>query len=120
MNLKHLTDETLHAEIHRIHCRQQSLLTELLHHLRENERRRLFSSYRYPSLFAYVIGELKYSEDEASRRISAMRLLRDLPEIEEKVSSGQLSMTNMILALSLFSKEKKAGRKWSPEEKREV
>src|SRR5690348_1130085 len=101
MNLKHLTDETLHAETHRVHREQQCLLTQLLHHLRENERRRLFSAHKYPSLFAYVLGELKYSEDEAARRISAMRLLRDVPEIEEKIESGELSLTNMVLAQSL-------------------
>src|SRR3954468_15074537 len=94
MNLKHLTDETLHTETQRLNREQSLLLVQLLHHLRENERRRIFSAHKYPSLFAYVMGELKYSEDEAARRISAMRLLRDLPEIENKISSGALSMTN--------------------------
>ena len=120
MNLKHLTDETLHSETHRVNQEQSKLLIQLLHHLRENERRRLFSKYKYPSLFAYVIGELKYSEDEANRRISAMRLLREIPEIESKISSGALSMTNLVAARSLFSKEAKAGRKYSQKEKREV
>jgi 5-methylcytosine-specific restriction endonuclease McrA len=120
MNLKHLTDDTLHSETHRVHREHQTLLIQLLHHLRENERRRLFSAYKYPSLFAYVIGELKYSEDEAARRISAMRLLRDVPDIEEKITSGELSLTNMVMAQSLFSKERKAGRPMALKQKREV
>jgi hypothetical protein len=120
MNLKHLTDETLHSETHRIHRDHQVVLMQLLHHLRENERRRLFSAYKYASLFAYVIGELKYSEDEAARRISVMRLLRDVPEIEEKVTSGELSLTNMVMAQTLFAKERKAGRPMALAQKREV
>jgi len=90
------------------------------HHLRENERRRLFSKYKYASLFAYAMGELKLSEDEANRRISAMRLLRDIPEIENKIASGELSLTNMVLAQTLFSKEKKSGRPYTPTQKIEV
>jgi 5-methylcytosine-specific restriction endonuclease McrA len=120
MNLKHLSDATLHAEIHRLNREHQSILVQLLHHLRENERRRLFSAYKYPSLFAYVIGELKYSEDEAARRINAMRLLRDIPAVEEKIASGHLNLTNIVLAQSLFSYERKAGRAMSQKQKIEV
>lgn len=120
MNLKHLNDETLHADSHRLNKEHNEILTALLHHLRENERRRLFSKYKYDSLFAYCIGEFKYSEAEAVRRISAMRLLRDIPEIEEKITNGELSLTNLALAQTLFSKEKKAGRPMVKAQKAEV
>ncbi len=94
----------------------------VLHHLREVERRRLFSKYQCASLFAYAVTELKYSESQADRRISAMRLLRDVPQtdtpqIEAKVTSGALSLTNLVLAQTLFSKEKKAGRQMDAERK---
>lgn len=120
MNLKHLTDETLHSDTHRLNREHNEILTQLLHHLQENERRRLFSKYKYTSLFAYMMGELKYSEDEANRRISAMRLLREVPQIEDKITSGELSLTNMVLAQTLFSKEKKSGRAYTSFQKAEV
>ena len=77
----------------------------MLAHLREIERRQLFSSLGFSSLFSYAVGHLKYTEDQAYRRISAMRMLRELPEMEEKISSGELSLTNMNMAQSLFKKE---------------
>jgi hypothetical protein len=120
MNLKHLTDETLHSDTHRLNREHNEVLTKLLHHLQENERRRLFSKYKYASLFSYVVGELKYSEDEANRRISAMRLLRDIPQIENKITSGELSLTNLVLAQTLFSKERKLGRAYTAFQKAEV
>lgn len=99
---------------------ERELLTVVLHHLREVERRRLFSPLKYSSLFAYAVGELKYSEDQAARRIAAMRLMRDVPEIEEKISSGALTLSNLCLAQTLFTKECQAGRQVTIEGKTEV
>ncbi len=39
------------------------------------------------------------------RRISAMSMLRELPEMEVKINSSELSLTNMNMAQSLFKKE---------------
>ncbi len=51
-----------------------------------------------------------------------MRLLRDVPQkdtpqLEGKITSGRLSLTNLVLAQTLFSKEKKAGRQMDAEAK---
>ena len=51
-----------------------------------------------------------------------MRLLRDVPQkdtpqLEAKITSGTLSLTNLVLAQTLFSKEKKAGRQMDAEAK---
>ena len=81
---------------------ERHVLTLVLHHLREVERRRLFSDLGYPSLFEYCVRELKYSEGQAGRRIQAMRLLKELPEIEPMIRSGSLSLTNISQAQSYF------------------
>ena len=53
------------------------------------------------------MGELKYSEGQAGRRIAAMRLLKDLPadaaaRIETKITTGALSLSNVQQARSFF------------------
>jgi 5-methylcytosine-specific restriction endonuclease McrA len=111
MNLKNLSDDILLSEIKNLVQNERELLTQILHHLREIERRRVFSKLRYTSLFDYAVKNLGYSEDQAARRISAMRLLKDLPEIEEKINSGALSLTHLGMAQTLFRKEKKSGLK---------
>src|SRR5579871_720806 len=85
----------------------RDLLTQMLHRLKETERRRLYSKFGCQSLFEYATKILMYSNDQADRRIKASRLLKDLPEIEEKISSGALTLTNLAVAQKLFHHEKK-------------
>ena len=120
MNFKAMSDKDLERSSERARHNERSAITLILHHLLENERRRLFSKLKFPSLFEYSIQRLKYSESEAIRRISAMRLIRDFPNAEQKIASGALTLTNAVLAQSLFSKEKKAGRPFNNLRKAEV
>lgn len=71
------------------------------------ERRRLFSSLGYKSLFEYCVKELKYTEGQAGRRIQAMRLLKELPEIEGKIEKGEISLSNLSKAQSYFKEAKR-------------
>ena len=64
---------------------ERELLARLLYQYRETERRRLYSKYKCSSLFDYLVKYLKYSNDQADRRIKAMRLFAEVPEIEEKL-----------------------------------
>jgi 5-methylcytosine-specific restriction endonuclease McrA len=120
MNFKNIDDTTLIKNTEQIAVNDRKTLISLLHHLREIEKRRLFSALGYQSLFDFVVNRLKYSEDEAQRRISTMRLMRELPDLEQRILDGSLKLTNICLAQRLFSKEKKAGRKYSSEEKLNV
>jgi hypothetical protein len=120
MNLNLLSDADLLTNTEAIVRSERESLTALLRNLREIERRRLFSSLGFPSLFEYVVKRLKYSEAEANSRISAMRLTRDVPEIVSQIENGTLNMTNLCMARRLFAKEKKAGRNYSADQKRQV
>lgn len=115
MRLSHLSDELLLEETKSLAQQERELLPQVLHHLREIERRRLFSAKGYPSLFKYATDALGYSDDQAQRRISAMRLLKEMPEIEEKIESGDLTLSNISLAQSLFRQNQ-----YSTEQKTEI
>jgi hypothetical protein len=105
MNLNHLTDRTLLSDTKLLVSKELELTTKILHHLKEIQKRRLFSDLRYPSLFAYCVGELGYSEGSAQRRIVASRMLEDIPEIEAKIEDGILSLTNICQANQFFRKQ---------------
>lgn len=111
MNINCLADDTLILKIQNLVKEEREILTQLLHHLREIQRRRLFSSLGYKSLFEFTVRHLGYSEDQAYRRISAMRLLEALPEVEEKINSGSLSLTHIEIAQNLFKQEEKQTNK---------
>ena len=79
-HLKYLFDSDLLNQTRLLVAREREVTTELLWHLREVEHRRLYAEKGYSSLFDYVRRGLGYAEGSADRRISAMRLLKDLPE----------------------------------------
>lgn len=106
MNLKHLTDKNLLADIKLLVIEERLVSLNVLHHLKEIEKRRLFSDLGYGSLFEYAVKELSYSEPSASRRIHSARLLKDFPELEGKIEDGSLTMTNMAMAALTFKNEK--------------
>lgn len=116
MNLRHLTNKTLLLDTKHLVAREREITLKLLHHLKEIERRRLFSDLGYGSLFEYIVKELGYSEPAASRRLHATRLLKELPHIEKKISDGSLSLTNLSLVGQLFKNEDIQ----DPQEKKEI
>lgn len=105
MNLKHLTNKTLLSDTKSLAAQYRALTTRLLHHLKEIERRRLFSDLGYGSMFEYVVKELGFSETSAIRRLHAARLLADIPEIESKIENGSLNLTNLSMALHVIRNE---------------
>jgi hypothetical protein len=104
MSLSKLTDQELLQETNRLVQDERALLSRILQHLREIEKRRLYSALGYPSLFQYAVRHLRYPEDQAYRRLSVMRLIQELPELEEKVNKGVHTLTNLSRARTLFKK----------------
>jgi 5-methylcytosine-specific restriction endonuclease McrA len=107
MNIKNLTDSQLMQTTDGLVKEERKALTNLLLHFREIERRRLYCDYKYASLHKMLVGHYGYSDDEAYRRTSAMKLLKDLPEVEEKINSGELNLSHWGLAQSFFRQESK-------------
>lgn len=102
MKLSHLTDKCLLTEMFFLAQRERALLVQVLWHLKEIDRRKLYSDQKCGSLFEYCVKVLKYSEGAASRRVSASRLLRDLPELAENIQAGELNLTQLNQAKNFF------------------
>ena len=92
-NLKSLSDSELLSETRSLVTEEKRIALEILHLLDEIDRRRLHIEIGYASLFTFCVSELKYTESQAFRRIGAMRALREIPEIEQALQSGALSIT---------------------------
>src|SRR3990167_2890816 len=109
MNLTKITDQNLLLKTKELVKEERKLLLEILHHLREIDRRKVFADLKYDSLFKYCVWGLGYSEGQAQRRINAMRMIKDLPEIENKVVEGKVNLGQLSLLQSFF-KEKEIVR----------
>ena len=79
--------------------RERKLTALVIEHLQEVEARKLYCDLKYKSLFQYCMIELGYSEDQACRRINAMRVTKKLPQVKTKLNQGKITLTS----LNLFS-----------------
>ena len=85
---------------------ERKITSEILRHLRTVEAQKIFATLGYSSLFEFCTKELGYSEGAAQRRISAMRLVKSLPEAEEKIVSGAISLSVASQVQSFLRKKK--------------
>ncbi len=126
MSLRNLNDRQLLSATEILVRTEREILLSVLHHLQEIDRRKLYSALKFKSLFDYVVQKLGYSEDQACRRISAMRMLKSFsPEvcerIESKINDGALCLTHLNMAQNFFKKEEAIlSQKISSEKKLEV
>jgi hypothetical protein len=121
-SLKQMKDPELLAATQRLVREERAVATLVLRHLQEIEVRKLYADLKYGSLFEYAVHGLGYSEGAAHRRIQAMRLLREIPEVAEKIESGALNLSNISQAQSFFREQTRAepARAFGTEEKKQV
>lgn len=97
---------SLHAATLRAAKNEKAATLELLEYLAEIDLRRLYSEWAYSSLFEYVHKALGYSEAQSSERVSAMRLLRRVPEVKVALEKGTLTLTSTAKLASHVRREK--------------
>ena len=83
-SLEKLTDHDLSFQLKQTVREEKEITLKVLRLLREIEKRRLFAKRGFSSLFEFAVKELAYSESAAGRRISAIRLIKEIPSVEEK------------------------------------
>lgn len=110
-NLKQKSKESLVTELKILVDKERKLIAQVLEYLKEVEIRKIYLELGYPSLFEFCIRELGYSEPSAQRRISAMRLIKDIPEIKRKLEEGSLNLTSLNQASLFISQEKRLNNK---------
>jgi hypothetical protein len=92
-----LSDAELLTATRRLVGRSNQLLASLLAHLGEVEARGIHRVRACASLYAYCIYELRFSEDEAFRRVSAARLVRRFPVLLKFLAAGELHLTGLLM-----------------------
>jgi hypothetical protein len=119
--LQNLHDNELLEETKKLVETERETTTFILHSFAEIESRRLYAQRGYPSLFAMAVEYLKYSAGAAERRISASRLLRQLPDVERKLTDGTLNLTVVAKAHTFFQAERRIHPKtYTLAQKREI
>ena len=92
-DLRALSDQALLSGLDSLLAVQHQTLARVLAYLGEVEERELHLLAAYSSLYAFCLGRLRMSEDEACRRIAAARLARRFPAVLPHVESGALHLS---------------------------
>jgi hypothetical protein len=92
-----LSDPDLLAGTHELVDHSLCTEADLLVYLSEIDERKLYADRAFPSMFAFCVGELRFSEDAAYSRILVARAARRLPAMIEAMRSGQVHLTGLRL-----------------------
>ena len=119
--IKTLCNDELLAKAKLLVAQERQKTIEVIEHLQEIYDRRLHLEKGYRSLHEFLVHEMNYSDGAAHRRISAMRLVKDIPQAKESIKSGELSLTTASQVQGFFYTEKKSHQKtYSQNEKLEL
>lgn len=121
MKLHSISDQDLKIQTELSVQNERRSIREVVEHISEVERRRLFLDWGYSSLFDFLTRHCKYSEAAAYRRMQAARALHSVPELRNELESGHLNLTQISKAQSVFkSQEKMTGMPVSTETKKSI
>ena len=104
-SLTHLGDAVLVRELAVLVAHDRVNTAMLLAHVGEVDARRLYVTAGHPSMFAYCVDELHFSEDAAYKRIRAARAARRLPILFDAVAEGRLHLAAVYLIASHVTPE---------------
>lgn len=93
----------------------------ILLHLKEIRSRRLYAERGFPNLFSNLVHHFHQSETAANQRLKALDLMMDVSVVEERLISGDLSLSTVAMAQrQIVREEKLTGSKMSAEKKLEI
>lgn len=104
-----LSDDALLRRLSELVGRSRYVEADLVSHIAEVDRRRLYAREASPSMFAYCTDVLHLSEAEAWLRIRAARASREHPMLLAMLADGRLHLTGLAkLAPHLTEKNREA------------
>lgn len=108
-SLTHLSDGALLRDLSELVARDRCTTALMLAHLAEVDSRKLYLPAAHPSMYAYCVGELRFSEDAAYKRIQAARIARKFPAVFTEVAEGRLHLSAVVLLAAHLTPENAQG-----------
>ncbi|MGZ3770412.1 MAG: hypothetical protein ACXVCP_12775, partial [Bdellovibrio sp.] len=113
-----LDDKDLVEQIRQLFNREKKIGDAILLGLKEIKQRRLFAAMGYSSVFEMLVKFYHLSETASYQRVNALKLIESVPEAQEALFNGEVSLSNAALVQSFIQRsEKEAKEPLSSEEK---
>jgi len=103
--LSSLSDRELLGRLKSLVEKERATTVEILLHVNEVERRRLYLPSGYPSLFEYCRARLGYSSSAAGRRIAAARCVRDYPDVLGLLEKDEMTLVTVARLEGALTRE---------------
>jgi hypothetical protein len=96
-NLDQFSDAELLQRTSALVLVEHGAVADVVEHLVEIDRRRLYLEHAYPSLYAFCAEHLGYTEDAALKRIRVARLALEFPRVLDELRSGAIQLTGLLM-----------------------
>ncbi len=97
MDISRLSNAELHARAKKLAAAERGAVADLVEHLAEIDRRRIYCDLGCNSLFEYCVHALACSHGAAYRRIRGARAVQVFPAVGELLREGKLTLESIVL-----------------------
>ena len=104
--LSALSDHDLLARLTRVVATDRRVTAELIAHLAEVDRRRLYAREACSSMFVYCTERLGLSADATQKRIQVARASRRFPQLLDCLTSGRVHLSGLNLLAPHLTEDK--------------
>jgi hypothetical protein len=113
MNLKAISNEELIAKTENEIRVERASTLKIIKLFQEIYDRKLYLDRGFPSFYEMATKHFGYCAGSAMRRINAMKLVREMPQFEKQIESGELRLSVAADVQSFFYHEAKIERPYS-------
>jgi hypothetical protein len=106
--LAKLSDNELIKRLEILSEKERKTTLDVLLHLIEVDRRKIYLQRGYCSLFEYCVRDLRYSESAANRRIQTARCIDKYPEVFEMLEKCEMNLCTVSRIAGILTNENKA------------
>lgn len=103
--LSSISDHDLRVRLSAAVGAEQSACANVIAHLAELDRRRLYLDDACSSLLSFCTERLGYSEDGATKRMRVARLVQRVPRALDELASGAIHLTGLFLLARHLTEE---------------
>ena len=102
LNLKSISDDKLICDLKSLALQERKIQKQIILHVVEIDRRKLFLTKGFSSLFEYLTDFIGFSRGTAQRCIDAARLSYDVPEVIDHIEEGTIKLSQVSLLQQSF------------------
>ncbi|MGZ3770356.1 MAG: HNH endonuclease [Bdellovibrio sp.] len=105
--VKTLNDQNLVEQVRQLFHREKRLGDAILLGLKEIKERRIYAAMGFSNLFEMLVKYYHLSETASYQRVNALKLIESVPEAQDALFNGEVSLSNAAMVQSFIQRSEK-------------